>query len=83
VTASFPRHFAKRALTKLVFLLAFILGTQWVTAASVGPHSRKGDLLVGTFLQEELAIARTEKKDGERAVKKTLIDVGHEMAFIQ
>jgi hypothetical protein len=51
-----------------------------VGTTSVRPHGREGDLLVGTFLEEEGAVGRAEEEDGECTVQETLTDVGHEVA---
>ena len=54
--------------------------TEGMRAASVGPHVWEGDLLCGALLEEELVLV-VEEEDGEGAVKETLVDVRHEMAY--
>lgn len=63
----------------LLDLLLFEV-VEGVRATSVRPHVREGDLLGGTLLQEQLAVARTEDERGKRAVEKTFVDVLHQVA---
>ena len=62
-------------------LLAVLLvgAHQGVAAARVGPVARKGDLLVGALLEQQLAV-RVEDEHAERPVHHALVDVDHQMA---
>lgn len=72
----------KQIRTHLTLLDKFALYTEWVTAASVGPHARERDLLIGAFLEKQGAVRGTEEEDGEGPVKKVRwrVDGAHEMA---
>lgn len=50
-----------------------------VGAAGVGPHVGEGNLLGGALLQQQ-ALVGVEEEDGKGTVKKTLVDVGHQVA---
>lgn len=57
------------------------LNTERVGTTGIRPHGGKGDLLVGSFLEEEGAVGWAEEEDGEGSVEETLTDVGHEVAY--
>jgi hypothetical protein len=75
----FPNRRSSHSHLASFFQLA--LDAQGVGTTCIGPHARKGDLLVGSFLEEESAVSRAEEEDGECSVEETLVDVGHEMAW--
>lgn len=52
---------------------------QGVRTAGVGPQIGEGDLLSSALLEKKFVLV-VEEEDGKGTVKKTLIDVGHEMA---
>lgn len=66
----------------MVFLDELVGNVERVGAASVGPGGGEGDLLVRALLQEELATG-VEQKDTEGAVKHALVDVGHQVGWIE
>lgn len=49
--------------------------------ASIGPHAGESYLFVGTFLKEETAIGGAEKENGKSTMKKTSVDVRHEVTY--
>ena len=51
---------------------------QRVAAARVGPAQRKGDLVTGSLLQQELAF-RVEQEDAEGAMQHALLNLRHLM----
>ena len=57
---------------------SFSWDAQWMRAAGVGPHIWEGDLLGSTLLEQKL-IVLVEEEDGECAVEKSLVDIGHKM----
>lgn len=53
--------------------------SEWMGAASISPHPRKGNLFVCSLLQQKTTLL-IEKEDAEGSVEKALVDVGHQMA---
>jgi hypothetical protein len=43
----------------------------------ISPLIRECDFLRGTLLEEQFLCDWVEKEDGERAMEKTVVDVGH------
>lgn len=75
-------QFDSRVHTDLFCLFELALDGKGMRAASVGPHVGEGDLFRSSTLQQELAGSRIKEEDGESTVQETLVDVGHEMAFL-
>lgn len=67
--------------TCLVLFHKFSFDTQRMRAASIGPHAGESYLLIGTFLKEETTIGGAEKENGKSTMKKTSVDVGHEVTY--
>lgn len=54
---------------------------QRVRAAGVGPHVWEGNLLSGALLKEQLVLV-VEEEDGKGTVQESLVDVGHQVAYM-
>jgi len=56
--------------------------TEWVGAASICPHIWECDLFGCSLLEKELVLG-VEKENGKGTVKKTLVNVLHQMAYVR